>query len=394
VSTPIRILAVDVGTGTQDILLFESDKTIENCFQLIMPSPTVIMAERIKRATAQGQTLVLTGRTMGGGPCGWAARDHALAGHPTFATPAAGRTLDDDLSIVEQMGIRIVKEQEAQTLAQQPNTLHLEFQDFHGAALSTALQAFDVDLAVDGLAIAAFDHGAAPPGVSDRTFRFNYIAETVRSRPEPAAFAYQRDRLPPDLTRLEAIAQSAAASQPLLAAPSASTASTASQKALPLLLMDTGSAAVLGALDDPAVGKEREVVLVNVGNFHTLAFHLIEGKIAGLFEHHTGLLDQATLEHLLRKLVQRTLTNQEVFEQNGHGALLLTSQTNSPSAAHAFPFLAVTGPRRELLRGSSLHPYEAVPHGDMMLAGCFGLLRAFADHYPAFAEAITAALDA
>jgi succinate-acetate transporter protein len=30
----------------------------------------------------------------------------------------------------------------------------------------------------------------------------------------------------------------------------------------------------------------------------------------------------------------------------------------------------------------------------MMLAGCFGLLRAFADHYPAFAEAITAALDA
>ena len=26
-STPIRILAVDVGTGTQDILLFESGKT-------------------------------------------------------------------------------------------------------------------------------------------------------------------------------------------------------------------------------------------------------------------------------------------------------------------------------------------------------------------------------
>jgi uncharacterized protein (DUF1786 family) len=394
VSTPIRILAVDVGTGTQDILLFESDKTIENCFQLIMPSPTVIMAERIKRATAQGQTLVLTGRTMGGGPCGWAVRDHALAGHPTFATPEAARTLDDDLSIVEQMGIRVVEEPEARALAQQPNTLHLEFQDFNGAALSTALQAFDIDLAVDGLAIAAFDHGAAPPGVSDRAFRFDYIAETVRSRPEPAAFAYQRNMLPPDLTRLEAIAQSAAASQHLLEAYPTSTASTASPKALPLLLMDTGSAAALGALDDPTVGKEREIVLVNVGNFHTLAFHLIEGKIAGLFEHHTGLLDQSNLEHLLRKLVQGTLTNQEVFEQNGHGALLLSSQTSTPSTARTFPFLAVTGPRRELLRSSSLHPYEAVPHGDMMLAGCFGLLRAFADRYPAFAEAITAALDA
>src|SRR5579863_5393090 len=79
-SSPMRILAVDVGTGTQDILLFESGKTIENCFKLVMPSPTVIVAERIKRATERGQPLILTGVTMGGGPCHWAAPDHALAG--------------------------------------------------------------------------------------------------------------------------------------------------------------------------------------------------------------------------------------------------------------------------------------------------------------------------
>ena len=66
---PIRILAVDVGTGTQDILLFESGKTIENCFKMVMPSPTVIVAERIKHATRRGQPLLLTGVTMGGGPC-------------------------------------------------------------------------------------------------------------------------------------------------------------------------------------------------------------------------------------------------------------------------------------------------------------------------------------
>ena len=89
-----RVLAVDVGTGTQDILLFESDRTIENCFQMVMPSPTVIVAERIHRATAEGRPVLLTGRTMGGGPCGWAARDHALAGFPCYATPDAARTLD------------------------------------------------------------------------------------------------------------------------------------------------------------------------------------------------------------------------------------------------------------------------------------------------------------
>src|SRR5438270_12915054 len=111
--SPIRILAVDVGTGTQDILFFESGKTIENCFKMVMPSPTVIIAERIKRATEQGQSLLLTGITMGGGPCHWAARDHALAGFPVAVTPEAGRTFDDDLAMVEQMGFAIIDEDEA-----------------------------------------------------------------------------------------------------------------------------------------------------------------------------------------------------------------------------------------------------------------------------------------
>ena len=58
----------------------------------------------------------------------------------------------------------------------------------------------------------------------------------------------------------------------------------------------------------------------------------------------------------------------------------------------ATPFLAVTGPRRELLRGSSLAPYEATPHGDMMLAGCFGLLRAVAALDGDFAPAVAGVL--
>jgi len=45
-----------------------------------------------------------------------------------------------------------------------------------------------------------------------------------------------------------------------------------------------------------------------------------------------------------------------------------------------------------MLRGSSLHPYEATPHGDMMMAGCFGLLRALADHEPSLAQLIEPSL--
>ena len=43
--------------------------------------------------------------------------------------------------------------------------------------------------------------------------------------------------------------------------------------------------------------------------------------------------------------------------------------------------LIVTGPRRELFAGSSQPAEFAAPHGDMMLTGCFGLLRALQDRH-------------
>jgi hypothetical protein len=54
--------------------------------------------------------------------------------------------------------------------------------------------------------------------------------------------------------------------------------------------------------------------------------------------------------------------------------------------------VSVTGPQRGKLRGSRLQPYFAVPHGDMMLSGCFGLLWGFAEKYPAMSGEILTAL--
>ena len=64
---------------------------------------------------------------------------------------------------------------------------------------------------------------------------------------------------------------------------------------------------------------------------------------------------------------------------HGHGAVL------APGAAARDPLrlpLVVTGPRRELLAGSELPLELAAPHGDMMLTGCFGLLRALGERHP------------
>ena len=61
---------------------------------------------------------------------------------------------------------------------------------------------------------------------------------------------------------------------------------------------------------------------------------------------------------------------------------------------HAIPlnFLSITGPRRNFLHGSALNPYLATPFGDMMLAGSYGLVRAYASIMPEWAEAIDRAL--
>ncbi len=157
--------------------------------------------------------------------------------------------------------------------------------------------------------------------------------------------------------------------------------------------MDTGAAALAGALEDLTVRRLDESLVANLGNFHTLAFHLRRGRIISLFEHHTGELDRPRLEGYLRDLAAGTLTNERVFAESGHGALTLDETVRARTNV-ATPFLAVTGPRRELLRGSALTPYEPAPHGAMMLAGCYGLLRAVAALAPEMAPAVAHALGA
>jgi uncharacterized protein (DUF1786 family) len=373
----MRILAADIGTGTQDILLFDSDEPIENCMQLILPAPTVAVAGRIRAATAARRPVVLDGTIMGGGPCAWAAEDHLRAGYPLYATPDAARTFDDDLERVAAMGVTLIDP--AEVAGRAAGAVRVEMRDFDPAANLVALAGFGVDPRVDALCVAVFDHGNSPPGYSDRRFRFDYLADRLAAggRTDLAAFAFLRDAIPPAMTRLRAAAHSP----------------TGALAELPLLAMDTGPAAVLGTLEVSAVraaATATGALVVNVGNFHTLAFHLVGGAVAGLFEHHTGELTTAQLAGLLDRLAAGTLTNDEVFHTQGHGALVLSPPVAPPALC------AVTGPRRAKLTAAPL-PWPilpAVPHGAMMLTGCFALLRALAHHWPPAQAPVAAVLGA
>ena len=129
----MRILAVDMGTGTQDILLFDSEQSVENALQMIMPSATEIAAGRIRRATREGRPVVLMGVTAGGGPCAWALERHLKAGLAAFATPEAAKTFDDDLEGVLH---RLGGVEQEYVLRSRP---HIYGEDAHGEKYDSTL---------------------------------------------------------------------------------------------------------------------------------------------------------------------------------------------------------------------------------------------------------------
>ncbi|MCX7707532.1 MAG: DUF1786 family protein, partial [Anaerolineae bacterium] len=100
----------------------------------------------------------------------------------------------------------------------------------------------------------------------------------------------------------------------------------------------------------------------------------------------TGEVTPAELAAWVRALADGTVRHADVFADNGHGALVLDDRPLP------LKLVALTGPRRNLLANAGLPAYFAVPHGDQMLAGCYGLLRACADVQPDWREAITEAL--
>jgi len=373
----MKFLTVDIGTGTQDIYLYQSGLAIENGFKLVVPSPTMMVFQELKQATLQGEDVLLSGVTMGGGPSHWAARDHIKAGNRLYATPDAARSFDDDLTLLRESGVEVVSEDEAQALL--GDVKQIQLRDFDFPAIAEALGHFGVSLDdLAGVAVAVFDHGAAPPGYSDRQFRFDYLAERLKPEKEGAPggrlsnLAFRRGEIPDKMTRLLAVEASAR------------------DLDAPLMVMDTAPAAVLGATFDPQVRGRERVMIANVGNFHTLAFRLSGEMVEGVFEHHTGLIDREKLDALLEGFAAGRLTHEEVFADHGHGALLYTE--------NPFPFgegdfdLVITGPRRNLMHGSSLRTYFAAPYGDMMLTGCFGLLAAAGEVFPELSQRIRESL--
>ena len=91
----------------------------------------------------------------------------------------------------------IVDESEAGRLATRSDVAHVVIRDFNYAAIRQAFAAFGLDLQPDAVIVAVFDHGNAPPDVSDRQFRLDYLGQRLQADHRLSTFAFLAQVVPP-----------------------------------------------------------------------------------------------------------------------------------------------------------------------------------------------------
>jgi len=364
----VRVLVVDVGMGTSDILLHDDSRRGENQTHLVVPSATRVVAAEIRAATRRGLPVVLRGRLMGGGPSSSAMDAHRAEGLAFYAEPDAARTFSDDLSEVASMGVVLVGEDEAESLAA-GGAVVVRSGDVRVDDLMRALALLGETEPLDGLGVAVQDHGEAPAGVSDRVFRFEKLVESLESSRRLTDLFYVLGSIPAHFTRLQAAGRcmvEGLGGSPALGL--GDTVPVVVGDTVPVVVGDTGPAALLGA----ALFRGAPCVVINYGNGHTLMAVVRDGEIDGLFEHHTGRLDRTSMANYATEFLAGRLESAQVLADGGHGVLPVSAAVEPGSLD-----VLVTGPNRARFAGVTEREVETSIHGSMMITGCYGLLEGF-----------------
>ncbi|MDL2270447.1 DUF1786 domain-containing protein [Methanobrevibacter sp. OttesenSCG-928-I08] len=346
----MKILAIDIGTGTQDILYYNNKKELENSIKLVLPSPHIYISQKIDKIV---NDIYFEGEIMGGGKLKNSIVNHMKKGYKVAMEENCAKTIRDDLKEVESYGIKIVYENDDK---QQYNSYSkINLGDLDLDKLKRMLLNYDLDFEIEKIAIAVQDHGYNE-NMGDRDFRFEKIREKLKNPLKPEEFSYL-ENIPEYYSRMKA-AERLVKEEKIKSPP---------------LIMDTKFASICGMCNDAENLKLNSYIVVDIGNGHTTAASIENGKIQGIFEHHTSSLTSESLEKYIKKLVNGTITNKEVYEDYGHGAHVINPISKLEK-------VIVTGPKRELIEKTTLDWYQASPGGDVMMTGTIGLLESFKYH--------------
>lgn len=338
----MRILAIDVGTGTQDIMIYDTEKELENSIKIVLPSPHLYISQQIREIE---NDIYFTGEIMGGGKIKKSILEHMEKGYKVVMEPTCAKTIRDNLEQVKALGIEIADDEK-----EYKDYTKITMGDINITKLSEFLLGYDLEFDFDKIAIAVQDHGYNE-NMGDRDFRFEKIREKVKEPISPLSFGF-KDELPEYFTRMQAVRRQVKAE---------------GIEEIPLV-MDTKFASIAGMCYDEVAKKLNSYIVIDIGNGHTTAATIENGKIQGVFEHHTSSLTGESLERYMKRLASGEITHEEVHEDHGHGAHVLNPISKIEK-------VIVSGPKRELIEKTNLDWHHAAPGGDVMMTGTVGLIK-------------------
>ncbi|MHA2346625.1 MAG: DUF1786 family protein [Candidatus Hodarchaeales archaeon] len=355
-----KILAIDIGKGTEDIFYFEPHKRLENCIQLIRPSRAEQLRQNLESQLDTTNDILAEGITMGGEP--WNKPLYRIAttpGRNVTMTPSAATSLRYNLDQVRKKGVKI---QNNLPSDQSGRNYVIKTSDIDFNWYKQVFSGLDVDIfrECEVILIACQEHGYAKGGGSVREFRMKALyQEFLKRSPFVTNLMFEQNEIPDFAWRFKSNAKLAAEFFPQSK----------------VFLMDSSPAVILGTVLDP-MSPEGVKTIINVGNGHTLVM-IIDSNwgILAIWEHHTGHLTTKKFDEYLEMLFNNQLSNQLVLENGGHGYY----QRISLIPDQARDQIIALGPNRGLVSDSTFIEsiFFAHPLGNMMLSGPAGLLKTY-----------------
>lgn len=333
------VLCVDIGSHTQKAILARPGQDMENWPTFIFPSPAEIVAQRIRELTLLRKGIWLYGNEMGGS-FNTALREHLAADLPTASTSRAALSIHDSIDAVKGLGIQICE-------SCPKNSVPVYLSDFEPEYWNSILKISGLPLPHMVLA-AVQDHGNFISG--NRQGRIKSWQELLLADTKPEQWMYAI--APEGLTRLKALQE---------------------QTGGPVA--DTAVCAILGCLSDLDIMErnyKEGITIINAGNTHTLAALIYQGKVIGIYEHHTNKHEISLLLEDLKQFRSHWLSEEAVHESGGNGLAFGKSDEKAGDFSPTF----ILGPCRMLFKGQGK---LVAPHGNMLHTGCFGLLYGWAN---------------
>jgi len=334
----LDFLGIDIGFGTTDILVISEGKI----YKMVLPTRGQQLAKQVRNY--QGDVYI-EGIEMGGNPLSEALKGKIKEGFDVFITHKAAATINYNFKKLQERGFTLISENEFKS-ANKNKALTIHTADFLPDRLNNFLEGQNISTNFDIVAVAVQDHGKTKK--SSTEFRGIWIQEQLKKMPYLDSFLFSETQIPPYLIRMKEIHNHFKSFYPESR----------------FYVMDTVFAAIQGAIYSQTTSAN--IISMDIGNGHTAAVSLASEEICGYFEFHTSAITPTKLEWAINKLIKGNLSNEEIWKEEGHGAL-----TRKPISV---PYnIFVTGPHRRLITETNLEYYFANPLGDMMITGCVGL---------------------